>query len=228
MKKTQMPKLPDRSAVWQETLNWNPNPEQQQQFQAIYKEILAGNERLNLTRITKPDEFWDKHLWDSLRPIAAWFKDETSDLNIIDIGTGAGFPGLPVAIALPHSSVTLLDSTRKKITFLAELISNLKIKNVKALTGRAEHINQDLEYHAVYDLALVRAVAAAPICAKYALPFLKRGGVAILYRGQWTAEEETQLKPIVNQLKGQIESIEKFTTPFTQSVRHCVYLKKCR
>ncbi len=228
MEITQMPRLPDRSLVWQETLNWHPTPDQQQQFQAVYQEILAGNKRLNLTRITQPDEFWEKHLWDSLRPIIAELKGEASDLNVMDIGTGAGFPGLPVAIALPHSSVTLLDSTRKKITFLAELISNLDLKNVKLLTGRAEQINHDSEYHAIYDLALVRAVAAAPICAKYALPFLKSGGVAVLYRGQWTPEEETQLKSVMNQLNGQIESIEEFTTPLTQSVRHCVYLKKCK
>ena len=122
--------LPEMIDMWQHTLNWQPTIEQQRLFQQLYEAILQGNQQLNLTRITEPSEFWEKHLWDSLRGV--WLqeselrnqdsdsKNETQpqSLKLIDIGTGAGFPGLPVAIAFPHHVVTLLDSTRKKVTFL--------------------------------------------------------------------------------------------------------------
>src|ERR687886_2909172 len=187
--------LPEMVDIWQQTLNWQPTTEQQRLFQQLYEAILQGNRQLNLTRITEPLEFWEKHLWDSLRGV--WLqesemrnqesesKNETQpqSLKLIDIGTGAGFPGLPVAIAFPHHVVTLLDSTRKKISFLDVLIAKLGIKNVTTSIGRAETISHQPQHRQTYDIALLRAVAPAPICAEYALPFLKTGGLAILYRG---------------------------------------------
>ena len=112
--------LPKLEEVWQPTLQWQPDFEQQQQFQQLYEEILAGNRQLNLTRITAPEEFWEKHLWDSLAAMK-WLgkiveiEKTKSPQQVIDIGTGAGFPGIPVAIAFPLSQVTLLDATRKKL-----------------------------------------------------------------------------------------------------------------
>lgn len=229
--------LPEMSDIWQQTLGWQPTVEQQQLFQQLYEGILEGNQRLNLTRITEPTEFWEKHLWDSLRGIVGMKQrlslQESGDideinlksLKAVDIGTGAGFPGLPVAIAFPHCSITLLDSTRKKITFLDALIAQLGIKNVTTWVGRAEAVNQQPQHRQAYDIAFLRAVAPAPVCAEYALPFLKTGGLAILYRGHWTEEETEALKPVVEELGGGIESIESFTTPISNSVRHCIYLR---
>lgn len=225
--------LPLMTDVWQQTLNWQPTVEQQQLFQQLYAGILEGNQQLNLTRITEPVDFWEKHLWDSLRgiwsPIVGKESGELqvapNSVNVIDIGTGAGFPGLPAAIAFPHYSVTLLDSTRKKITFLETLVAKLGIKNATTLAGRVEAIAQKLPHRQAYDIALLRAVAPAAVCASYALPLLKTGGLAILYRGHWTDEETTALKLVVEQLGGVIESIESFTTPITNSVRHCLYLR---
>lgn len=216
-----------QNADWQ-PLNWQPNQKQQEQFQQLYELIISANRQFNLTRITEPSEFWEKHLWDSLRGIALFLGNNSPITNpqIIDIGTGAGFPGVPVAIALPHSSVTLLDSTRKKIVFLASLLEQLGLSNATTLIGRSEQVNQQPQYRRSYDVALIRAVGSAAICAEYALPFLKIGGLAILYRGHWTDAEAADLQSVIERLGGKLESIEAFTTPLTQSVRHCLYLRK--
>ncbi|MFB8794552.1 MAG: 16S rRNA (guanine(527)-N(7))-methyltransferase RsmG [Microcoleus sp.] len=231
------PVLPEMNELWLESLNWLPDESQQQQFQRLYELIVEGNRYLNLTRITEPIEFWEKHLWDSLRGIARLLPANDnlgenrefpaqSVLKAIDIGTGAGFPGLPVAIALPHLSVTLLDSTRKKIDFLDKVLPSLTIKNAATLLGRSDEIWRQPHHKAAYDLALLRAVGSASVCAKYALPFLKNGGLAVLYRGNWTAEEEAQLQSAIGPLGGKVESVEAFTTPVSQGTRHCVYLRK--
>ena len=227
--------LPLMVDIWQQTLNWQPDEKQQRQFQQLYELIVAGNRQLNLTRITEPSDFWEKHLWDSLRGIAPFLLNPLPITNyplpitnpqVIDIGTGAGFPGVPCAIALPHCQVTLLDSTRKKIAFLDTLLAQLCLSNATTLLGRSEQINQQSQYRKNYDLALIRAVGSASVCAEYALPFLKNGGLAILYRGHWTDEETADLQPVIERLGGKLESIEAFSTPLSQSVRHCLYLRK--
>ncbi|NES18835.1 MAG: 16S rRNA (guanine(527)-N(7))-methyltransferase RsmG [Symploca sp. SIO3E6] len=219
-------KLPEMDTVWQQTLNWLPDEPCKAQFQQLYEEILEGNRQLNLTRITTPEEFWEKHLWDSLRGVVPRLTSLTTpSQQVIDIGTGAGFPGLPVAIAFPHTQVTLLDSTRKKINFLSDLIPRLGIKNVTTVVGRAEAIAQQQQHRQQYDIALVRAVGKTSVCAEYALPLLKTGGLAILYRGHWTDEETNALLPVLKQIGGVIESIEQFTTPLSNSIRHCLYLR---
>ncbi|WP_017715778.1 16S rRNA (guanine(527)-N(7))-methyltransferase RsmG [Kamptonema formosum] len=237
--------LPEMMPVWQETLGWQPSAGFQQQFQLLYELILQGNSQMNLTRITSPEDFWEKHLWDSLRGIAPFLKASAGSasgepppdagaqpasshagLKVIDIGTGAGFPGLPVAIVKPEWTVSLLDSTRKKIAFVSSLISDLGIENATAVTGRAEEIGQQPQHRQSYDIALLRAVAPASVCAEYALPLLKTGGQAVLYRGHWTAQETDALGKAVQRLGGAIESLEAFTTPVDRGIRHCVCLRK--
>lgn len=223
--------LPEEPEVWQETLGWQPHPQQQFSYQRLYAEILSGNQQLNLTRITEPKEFWEKHLWDSLRGIKNWLVSDSSTevpFKVLDIGTGAGFPGVPVAIACPNWQITLLDSTRKKIAFLDGLIAILGLAQVQTLVGRAEEIGQMAHHRAAYDLVLIRAVAGASVCAEYALPLLKLDGMAVLYRGQWLEAETQALTDAVQRLGGEIDRIEEFVTPFSHSVRHCVYLKKLK
>ena len=243
--------LPEMIAVWQKTLHWQPTSHQQQQLQRLYELVLEGNRQLNLTRITEPSEFWEKHLWDSLRGIAPFFKDEgggmkeeeessssfippygsgegvhPSSFRVIDIGTGGGFPGIPAAIACPDWQVTLLDSTQKKVTFLQTLATTLELENITTLVDRAEQVGQLPEHREAYDLALIRAVGPASVCAEYALPLLKLEGQAVLYRGQWTPEETEALRPAVAQLGGAIAAIEECSTPVSQGMRHCLYLRK--
>jgi 16S rRNA (guanine527-N7)-methyltransferase len=227
------PDLPALLEVWQETLGWQPNEDQRRQFQRLYEQTLEGNRLLNLTRITEPQEFWEKHLWDSLLGIKPWLTapleaqvNQVSLYKVIDIGTGGGFPGVPVAIARPDWFVTLLDSTRKKLVFLDSLLASLGITNAQTWVERAEQLGKSAEHREQYDLVLIRAVASAVVCAQYCLPLLKVGGVAVLYRGQWTEEEAIALKSVVTKLGGEVEVVEAVTTPLSQGVRHCVYLKK--
>ncbi|MEH2192562.1 MAG: 16S rRNA (guanine(527)-N(7))-methyltransferase RsmG [Nostoc sp.] len=220
--------LPEMAEIWQKTLNWQPTVQQQAQFQRLYELILEGNRQLNLTRITDPQEFWEKHLWDSLRGIVPLLSGNLSlaSPTIIDIGTGAGFPGVPVTITVPNCTITLVDSTRKKITFLDDILTEFALNNAKTFVGRAEEIGHHPQHRRAYDIALIRAVGSVSVCAEYTLPLLKHGGLAIIYRGNWTEDESTTLQNAVKQLGGVIESIEQFTTPLSHSIRHCVYLRK--
>ncbi|GAB4224740.1 MAG: 16S rRNA (guanine(527)-N(7))-methyltransferase RsmG [Stanieria sp.] len=218
--------LPEMSEIWQETLQWQPNNRQQQYFIQIYQEILQGNRKLNLTRITSPEEFWEKHLWDSLAGLLDFPLDTQLKLNVIDIGTGGGFPGLPMAVVFPHWQITLLDSTRKKIAFLSNLASKIGLTNVKTLVARAEVIGQQPQHRETYDLATIRAVGTASVCAEYALPLVKLGGLAILYRGHWQEEDTKTLELVANKLGSKIEAIAALTTPISHSIRHCIYLRK--
>lgn len=221
--------LPQMTEIWQQTLNWQPTEQQQQQFQLLYELILEGNRQLNLTRITDPQEFWEKHLWDSLRGIAPQQKFISSlsdNASMIDIGTGAGFPGVPLAITLPNCTITLVDSTRKKINFIENILHEINLNNAKTVVDRAEEIGHQIQHRQKYDVALIRAVGNASVCAEYTLPLLKQDGLAVIYRGNWTEEETTNLENAVKQLGGVIELIDKFTTPLSDGIRHCLYLRK--
>ncbi|MFN5893715.1 MAG: 16S rRNA (guanine(527)-N(7))-methyltransferase RsmG, partial [Dolichospermum sp.] len=197
--------LPKMAEIWQKTLNWQPTNLQENQFQQLYQLIIAVNRQINLTRITEPEEFWEKHLWDSLRGIAPkqiFIPGIDKGKRIIDIGTGAGFPGLPIALIFPNSQVTLLDSTGKKINFIETVLSALALNNAKTLLGRAEEIGQQYEHRQNYDVAVIRAVGNVSVCAEYSLPLVRKGGLAIIYRGSWSEAENESLETAVEQLGG--------------------------
>jgi 16S rRNA (guanine527-N7)-methyltransferase len=217
--------LPTMVKLWQETMNWQPTDRQQSQLQSLYNEVIIANQQLNLTRITQPEEFWEKHLWDSLRGVGDLINHPDA-LQVIDIGTGAGFPGLPLAISRPDWQLTLVDSTAKKVGFIESIAPELGLTNVRPIVSRIEELGQNRSHRHRSDLALIRAVAAANICAEYALPLVKVGGTAILYRGNWTEEEATSLELAVAKLGGEISKIDRFTTPISYSIRHCIWLHK--
>ncbi|MFE4108319.1 16S rRNA (guanine(527)-N(7))-methyltransferase RsmG [Almyronema epifaneia] len=228
--------LLEDETIWRQTLGWQPSAAQQAVFQKLYAEVVAANQQFNLTRITEPADFWEKHLWDSLSGLAPWLNPDfawqlpdalrSQALQVVDIGTGAGFPGLPAAIALPHWQVVLLDSTQKKIRFLETLAQTLHLPNVRGLAGRAETVGRQPNWRERFDLALVRAVGTAATCAEYALPLLRKGGVAVLYRGQWSEAETETLRPAIEQLGGAIAHLQPSLTPLTQGQRHCLYVQK--
>ena len=225
--------LPAMLDLWQATLQWQPSDRQLALFQKLYEAIIIGNRKHNLTRITNPEDFWEKHLWDSLLGVALLhreeklvMKDSDPALRVIDIGTGAGFPGLPVAIANPEWKITLVDSTQKKIAFINDAIAQLALKNVDTLVTRAEILGRDPHYRELFDLALIRAVGKPSVCAEYILPLVKVGGLAILYRGHWEEEDTISLDTAVSKLGSEIELILSQQTPITESIRHCLYLRK--
>ncbi len=210
------------SKYWQETLNWEPTQAQQLSFQNLYDLVLEGNKTQNLTRIVTPIDFWEKHLWDSLRGVLPLWNQQ--NLKVIDIGTGAGFPGIPVAIAHPTWQLTLLDSTLKKTAFIDYVCESMSLTNVASLTGRAEQLNSVSSHYRNYDLVLVRALGNANLCAQYSVPFVKKGGVVILYRGQWSDAEQISLDHICKLLQSKVTYLEKFLTPLSQSTRNCIHL----
>jgi 16S rRNA (guanine527-N7)-methyltransferase len=222
-----VPALPHHLDQWQSALGWQPTESQLEQFQRLYDSILLGNQQQNLTRITEPDEFWEKHLWDSLSGTVPYLSESAAH-RVIDIGTGAGFPGLPLAIARPDWELTLLDATRKKIDFVRSLLPNLSISNVQPMVGRAETVGQLPTHREQYSLVLLRAVAAPSVGAEYALPLAALGGRVVLYRGQWTSEDEQTLATAADNLGGAIASVNAFTTPLSHSTRHCIHLIKTK
>lgn len=210
---------------WQETLGWQPDDTLIGKFQALYEAVILGNRQLNLTRLTDPPDFWEKHLWDSLRGLQSlgdWSDIGNESINAIDIGTGAGFPGFPAAIAFPHWSVTLLDSTQRKVAFLEQAIERMQLDNARALASRVELLPQ----RELYDVATLRAIGPASVCAEYCMPLLKIGGKALLYRGRWTVEEEAALWSAMEVLGGEVAAVDAFTTPVSDSIRHCIVLSK--
>ncbi|BAC09256.1 glucose inhibited division protein B [Thermosynechococcus vestitus BP-1] len=211
---------------WQETLQWQPTPQQQEQFQRFYGALLAANQGMNLTRITAVPDFWEKHLWDSLRGILPWLQPTGETLwgakiqQVIDIGSGGGFPGVPVAIARPDWSVTLLEATQKKVKFLHSLGSAVGLANIYPEWGRAESHGRR------YDLALIRAVGDVARCCAYGLPLLRSGGILVLYRGQWSDEDTQHLETLLPRYRSRRLDIQGFTTPLSHAQRHCVYLQR--
>ena len=220
-------KLPTFNDIWQNSLQWQPNEEQLEKWDKLYQEILLINQQINLTRITEPNDFWEKHLWDSLAGVIGLdFLYYEDSLKVIDIGTGAGFPGLPISIIFPHWELTLLDSTHKKIKVINLFLEALKLNNSQTIIGRAEDIGHVPEHREQYNLGLIRAVGKPSVCAEYVLPFLKVGGIGVLYRGNWQKEEEINLNNALKQLGGKLILVKQFSTPLTQSIRHFIYVKK--
>jgi 16S rRNA (guanine527-N7)-methyltransferase len=226
------PVLPTAIELWQSTVQWQPSPAMQTQFQQLYELVLAGNQRMNLTRITEPMDFWEKHLWDSMRGLLspvlqAWLADHNpAKITVADLGTGGGFPGLPGAIAFPEWHWLLMDSTRKKIQFVSETIAELGLSNAKTECDRAEQFVRRAGPKPNFQLVTLRAVGAAHLCAHYALPMLAPRGVAVLYRGHWSAEEEATLDAPLEEWGAKILEIDAFKTPVSGGDRHCVYLQK--
>lgn len=174
-----------------------------------YKElVLEWNQKFNLTAITDDEEFDIKHFYDCLLPLKEAEVKEAK--SIIDIGTGAGFPGIPLAIMMPEASFLLLDSLKKRIGFLEVVIEELGLNKVKAIHARAEELGRSPKYREKYDLCISRAVASLDTLSEYCIPFVKVGGYFVSMKGSSGMEEVKEAKNAIEQLGSKLKSAKEY------------------
>lgn len=202
----------------------NINDEQIKSFEKYMNLLLEWNEKINLTAITQPEEIKLKHFVDSLTVL----KYINEDDKVIDIGTGAGFPGIPLKIMNKNTKITLLDSLNKRINFLNIVIEKLDLSNIQAIHGRAEEIARNKLYREKYDVAVSRAVANLSTLTEYMLPFVKIGGKCICMKGANVNEELERAQNAIKELGGEIERVDNFYLSDNDNERNIIVIKKIK
>lgn len=198
--------------------------QQKEQFQLYFKLLVEWNEKMNLTGITEEEAVYEKHFFDSLS--LSFFLDFNEIQSVADIGSGAGFPSLPLKIAYPHLRVTIVDSLNKRILFLQHVVEQLGLKEVSCLHGRAEDIARMPEHRDRYDLVTARAVARLAALNELCLPFAKKEGQFASMKGAFPAEEITEAGRSLKELRGEVKETFEMKLPFEQSDRHIICIRK--
>ncbi len=199
---------------------------QKKQFTDFYEYLIEKNKVMNLTGITEFQEVLIKHFLDSLACVKA--VDMSRIKRIMDIGTGAGFPGVPLKIAFPHLEACLLDSLKKRVNFLEETFQMLKLENITAIHGRAEEYAKNKQYRETYDLCVSRAVSNLATLSEYCLPYVKTGGYFISYKSGTVQEEVEQAQKAVKILGGKIQDVVYFQLPDSEIQRSLVVIEKIK
>lgn len=192
---------------------------------AVYsEELVAWNARVNLTAITDPDGIEVKHFLDSLTLVPHLGRLVSG--RLVDVGTGAGFPGLPLKIACPSLRVSLVEATGKKADFCRHIVTRLGLEGVEVVHGRAEDVGQDPEHRQRYDVAVARAVAAMPVLAEYLLPLVRLGGRAIAQKGESGPAEAHAAEAAVAKLGGRLAQVTPVELPGVAEARYLVLMEK--
>ena len=200
------------------------NETQKKQFDQFYELLVEWNKVMNLTGITEYEEVNEKHFVDSVSIVKSVDMNQVE--SVIDVGTGAGFPGIPLKIVFPHLKVVLLDSLNKRINFLNTVIDELGLENISTIHGRAEDFAKKPEYREQFDLCVSRAVANLATLSEYCIPYVKKDGMFVPYKSGEIDEELEQSKKAVHVLGGKIQDVVKFQLPGTEIGRSFVKIRK--
>ena len=213
-----------------EQLSITLSGEQKQQFLTYYEYLVEKNKVMNLTAITEYEEVITKHFLDSLAVVkTSCFKPEKlAGKRLIDIGTGAGFPGIPLKIAFPELEILLLDSLNKRINFLNEVTEMLGLTKINTVHGRAEDYAKQKGYRESFDFCVSRAVANLSTLSEYCIPFVKQGGCFISYKSGSVDQELIQAEKAVKILGGQREEVVRFSLADTDMERSFVVIRKAK
>jgi 16S rRNA (guanine527-N7)-methyltransferase len=217
----------DKFRAGLDELNIALNDRQISRFLTYYEMLIEKNKVMNLTAITEFDEVIEKHFLDSLSICKVYDLskiNQPDDFMILDMGTGAGFPGIPLKIAFPNIKIVLADSLNKRIVFLQDVIQVLELDGIEAVHGRAEEMAKNKKYREQFDLSVSRAVANLSSLSEYCLPFVKTGGKFISYKSGEIEEEVDQAKGAIKKLGGLIEDVYKFN--LNEQKRSFVVIRK--
>jgi len=204
--------------------NLDLTPERSERFETYFRLLVEWNERMNLTAITEREAVYEKHFYDSLT--LAFHLDLNGTGKLADIGSGAGFPSLPLKICFPHLDVLIVDSLGKRIRFLEHLTAELGLAGVTCLHARAEDAARMPEHRDGYDLVTARAVARMNVLAEFCLPFARPDGRFAAMKGSDPAEEIAESKRALSELGGKLETVHALQLPFEQADRHIVIVRK--
>ena len=222
MSTEQINKKPSQFSIWDE-LNWEPTKKQIAQFIQLQELLREWNKKKNLTRLVDGDDYWIAQVCDSLLPFNEEVQNPKLSHKYIDVGSGCGFPGIAIAIAIPNSNVTLLDSSSKKTTFLKEVTKEIGLSSrIQVVTERAESAGKNKIFRGIFDYAIARAVAPATVVAEYLVPFLNSTGQALIYKGSWNENETHILNKALTELNAEIRQIHKFALPDGRGVRNII------
>lgn len=194
------------------------------QFDIYFRELVDWNEKMNLTGITEREAVYTKHFYDSLS--LAFYIDMNQISNIADIGSGAGFPGIPLKICFPHLQLTIVDSLQKRIHFLQHLCETAAIHGIELIHGRAEEVARKAGYRDGYDLVTARAVAKLAVLNEFCLPFARKGGTFAAMKGSDPTEELQAAAFSLQELNGSVRVVQAFQLPVEQSARHMILIDK--
>lgn len=207
-----------------DSLNMQLSERQIQQFSEYSRLLVEWNEKMNLTAVTDPDGISVKHFLDSILPLS--YIKIKENVSIADIGTGAGFPGIPIKIMREDTVLTLVDSLNKRINFLKTVSDEIGLENTECIHGRAEELARKSEFRDSFDVVVSRAVANMTVLCEYCLPFVKKGGMFVALKADNAMDEINSAKSMIGNLGGEIEEVISAALPMSDMTRTLVVVRK--